>query len=75
MIPIDKLVHFLVGFSVSAILGMAGWPLLGLCAATVAGVGKEVWDHFNPPHTPDVLDALATIVGGLLAFVIHWGFK
>ena len=75
MIPIDKLVHFLVGFAVCAILGMAGHPILGLCAATVAGIGKEVWDHYNPPHAADAMDALATIVGGLLAFLIHWGFR
>lgn len=75
MIPLDKLVHFLVGFAAAAILGMAGHPVLGLCAAVAAGIGKEVWDHFNPPHAADALDALATIMGGLLAFLVQWWFQ
>lgn len=75
MIPIDKLVHLLVGFVICSVLGTAGHPYLGLVASTLAGVGKEVWDHFNPPHTPDPLDALATIVGGLASFLVQWVFR
>lgn len=38
--------------------------LCGLGTAIVAGVGKEVWDRFHPPHVPDSQDALVTIGAG-----------
>ena len=63
MIPQDKQLHLAVG----VVLGLLpiGHPVAGLLLATFAGLGKEVWDHYNPPHVPDPFDFLATVVGGL----------
>lgn len=61
-IPQDKLLHFAVG----ALLGALACPW-GLAASIglplVLGLGKEVWDHFNPPHAADPADLLATLLG------------
>lgn len=36
-----------------------------MIAATVAGIGKEIYDSFYPEsHTVDINDALATMAGG-----------
>lgn len=59
----DKLAHFLAGSSIVAFSLPFGFELaLSLCA--LAAVGKEMWDHYNN-GTPDVLDAVATLVGGV----------
>ena len=73
--PYDKCLHFLAG-QLAALLTLA----LGLpwsCGLVLAlAVGKEVYDFYHPAaHTCDVLDALATLCGGLpvwgLALVLH----
>ena len=65
---IDKVSHFCVGMSIVAILYPFG--ILPAAAATmIAAVGKEVWDSYGN-GTPDVMDAVATIVGG--ASLLTW---
>jgi hypothetical protein len=61
----DKLLHFIAGAAISVAFGIAGHPALGITAAFVVGAAKEVWDHFNPPHTVDALDFFATALGGV----------
>jgi len=70
VIPQDKLIHFLGGFGVCSALTMRGYPMCGLEVAVVIGVGKEIWDHYHPPHVADFNDAAATILGGVLSFMI-----
>jgi len=58
----DKLLHLLVGIAIAAVL----YPLgiyVALGAVVVAAVGKELWDA-RGHGTPEVLDAVATCVGG-----------
>jgi hypothetical protein len=71
MIAHDKALHALVGsaiFSAAYVLfTLAGLPALHIAAGAVvlAAVGKEVYDRLNRDrHTPDPLDALATLAGG-----------
>lgn len=66
-IPLDKWVHFLGGYIVAREVGRYN-PLVGLAAATVVGIGKEVWD--SRTHAPDKIDAFATVLGGLLGSLI-----
>ena len=63
--PYDKCLHFLVGQLVAFVmLVLLGLPWsLGMVA--FVAIGKEVWDHYNPPHTPDVWDTVATMCGGV----------
>lgn len=73
MIAHDKALHIVVGSAIfSAVYvacTLAGLPALHIAAGAVvlAAVGKEVYDRANrDKHTPDFLDAVATVAGGAL---------
>lgn len=61
-------VHFLGGLIV-ALLGAVLSPEAGLYAAIVVGLAMEFKD-WQKGGTPDGMDALATISGGILAIII-----
>jgi len=72
-IPHDKALHFIYGalvFCASYLLtAFQQLPALHIAAGAVvvAGVGKEVYDHLNrDKHTPDLMDAVATVAGGVV---------
>jgi len=45
-------------------------PLFGLAMVAGAAIGKEVYDYLNrDKHTPDIWDALVTMLGGVIAFI------
>lgn len=67
-IPTDKLIHFLGGMCICFIIGLF-LPILGLIATVLVGIGKEVYDHVSKKGTPEINDAIATILGGLIAFI------
>lgn len=68
-LPHDKALHIIVGVLAYAVFHFVS-SAVGLIAATVAAVGKEVYDYANRDrHTPDVWDAVATLAGGLIGFV------
>jgi hypothetical protein len=64
MIALDKQAHFLAGLAIMLGVSLFGGWVLGLAAAVVAGIGKEVYD-MTGRGTPDYMDAVATIAGGL----------
>lgn len=70
-IPSDKIYHCLGGVILFAIGQLFGQ---GLMLAVIGAVVKEIYDRQHPNHTPDVWDAVATILGGLLGFVIYLGY-
>ena len=60
----DKLLHFVAGSLVYASSSwFLGYYALGLVVAV--GVGKEIYDHYYN-GTVDVLDAVVTILGGVV---------
>jgi len=68
-IPADKVAHFAVGVLIYAPLHFLD-PVVGLIGVAVAAVGKEVYDLANKSrHTPDVWDAVATVLGGIIGFI------
>ena len=68
-IPSDKLSHFIAGLLIYALLHFIS-PVVGLLVVAVAAIGKEGYDYMNRgKHTPDVWDALATMLGGLAGFI------
>ena len=74
MLAYDKSLHALVGgaiFSAAYVLfSIAGLPALHIAAGAVvlAAMGKEVYDYIHrDKHTPDLMDAVATIVGGAIS--------
>jgi len=62
-IPIDKQAHFLAGAAIASTVSLYGYPLVGLLLCVVAAVGKELYDATGR-GTPDVWDAVVTILGG-----------
>ena len=68
-LPHDKVLHIIAGVVIYAAAHFVS-PAVGLGAVAIAAVGKEIYDYFNRDrHAPEVMDALATIIGGLLGFV------
>ena len=64
MMQIDKITHALAGASIAAALLPFG-VILAALAVIVAAVGKELWDA-QGHGTPDHIDALVTVAGGVL---------
>jgi len=69
-IPADKVAHFAVGVLIYAPLHFID-PVVGLLGVAVVAVGKEVYDYLHRDnHTPDVWDAVATMLGGVIGFTL-----
>ena len=67
----DKKKHFWAGLALSLLAGLLFCPLTGLAAAAVVGALKEIiWDWLLKKGTPEFLDFVATVAGGVLGAVI-----
>lgn len=64
---VDKQAHFWAGLAICLAVSLFAGPVTGVIVASVAGVIKEVLDYFGR-GTPDVLDAVATILGAVIGF-------
>jgi hypothetical protein len=62
-IPIDKQAHFLAGAAIASTVCLYSTPVLAIIACVVAAIGKELYDATGR-GTPDVWDAVVTILGG-----------
>jgi len=68
-IPQVKAGHFIAGLLIYAPLHFID-PVVGLLGVAVAAVGKEVYDYLHrDTNTPDVWDAVATMLGGVIGFI------
>ena len=66
MIAPDKIAHFLAGAAIAGLaVAYGASPAVGFQVAILAAVLKEAYD-LTGRGTPEVLDALATIIGGAL---------
>ena len=71
-IPVDKVYHCFGGVVLFAIGQLFGY---GLFLAVLGAITKEIYDYFHQDkHTPDVWDAVATTLGGLLGYIIYLGY-
>ena len=61
---IDKITHTLAGAAIAAAMLPFG-VIPALLAVVMAAVGKELWDA-QGHGTPDRIDALVTVIGGVL---------
>ena len=69
--PKDKQKHLLAGLALSLLAGLLFCPIVGLVTAAVIGALKEiVWDWLLKKGTPEFLDFVATVAGGVLGAVI-----
>jgi hypothetical protein len=69
-VPCDKQMHMLSGFIIAAVLT----PFIGaysiLVVAVIAAL-KEIYDARHPDkHTADFMDWVATVLGGVVGFVV-----
>jgi hypothetical protein len=60
MINKDKIYHLIAG----ALVALC--PIYPVVAVIIVAFGKELYDYYNPKHTCDGLDAICTLVGGLV---------
>jgi hypothetical protein len=69
-VPADKQMHFIGGLVIAALLT----PFIGAYSIVVVAVIallKEIYDYLHKDiHTPDFWDWVATVLGGLVGFVI-----
>ena len=67
----DKKLHLLAGLALSILAGLLFCPLIGLVSAAVVGALKEIiWDWLLKKGTPEPLDFVATVVGGVIGYVL-----
>lgn len=77
---LDKIIHFLLGFSLAAILLPAFGGKIAFLSVLAVAVLKEVYDRVHNAymlylgkgiqHTPDAEDLLITCLGGVLAIAM-----
>ncbi len=69
-VPVDKFMHFIGGLVIAALLT----PFIGAYSIVVVAIVallKEIYDYLHKNiHTPDLWDWVATVLGGLVGFVI-----
>lgn len=75
MIPIDKLLHFLVGWLiVSSCIILLGSTtsimVTGFILCAIAALGKEIWDSYGH-GTPDKMDFVVTVLGGTMVILLN----
>lgn len=69
-VPADKQMHFIGGLVIAALLT----PFIGAYSIVVVAIVallKEIYDYLHKDiHTPDFWDWVATVLGGLVGFVV-----
>lgn len=66
----DKTGHFIAGVLIYYTTLHFIDPFVGLLSVAVVAVGKEVFDCLHrDKHTPDMWDAVATLLGGIIGFI------
>ena len=69
MIPHDKALHFIAGSIIFTVLHFVTVEL-ALIGVLIAAFGKEIYDYLHrDKHTPEAMDALATIAGGAIGWL------
>lgn len=68
-IPQDKQGHFIAGVLAYTLIHFFN-PIIALFVVLVMAIGKEVYDYAHrDKHNPEVMDAVATIMGGVIGFL------
>lgn len=71
MLKQDKANHLIYGLLIFSIFHTLFGLLIASITCSVFAFGKEVYDYMNKDkHTPDIYDAVVTLLGGLLGYLI-----
>jgi uncharacterized membrane protein len=65
----DKTLHFIAGFIIAVVISFIYNPWAGAIVATLAGIGKEIYDYFYG-GTTEWDDFLVTMQGGCFGAVL-----
>ena len=69
--PLDKRKHAYAGLALALSAGLLFCPLVGLVTAAVVGALKEIiWDWLLKKGTPEFMDFVATVAGGVIGYVL-----
>ncbi len=69
MLQPDKVCHLYWGMGMGlCALYLTWW--LALLVVAIAAVLKEGYDFLNPPHQCELMDFIATMIGGSIAIVL-----
>lgn len=76
----DKIYHLVAGAVIATVSYLLFSVLVSVLLVLAAAVGKEIYDYvvnqiaekkfLPPPHSVDIFDAIATVVGGFLSLVV-----
>lgn len=66
--PADKANHFAYGAAIAALGGLHS-VLMGFALCLLFAVGKELRDRATRRGSPELLDAVATMAGGVVALL------
>lgn len=69
-LPLDKAFHFLAGWAIAATF--QSMPLVAAALVAAAGISKEICDKRSGKGTPDPMDAIATLLGGVGGLVVSF---
>jgi hypothetical protein len=69
-IPTDKQLHFFSGGMLAGLL-MPFSVQMAVFGVVFAGIGKELYDLLSEKGTPEIEDAVATILGGSVVVLVH----
>lgn len=64
------LAHFMAGFMICTVIAHLTLGYIGLIAGVVGAVAKEIMDAYTGRGTAEILAALITLLGALLAYGI-----
>ncbi len=66
----SKMTHFFGGFTLTTIVGHFYGPIIGLATGIFAAILKEIIDKHSGKGSPEVLAAVITSLGALLAYLL-----
>ncbi len=71
--PLDKLIHALVGIIIGIVVTLLANPVAGVCAAIGVGAAKEwIYDAWMQRGNFEAWDFFATCGGGIVGAVIAY---
>jgi VanZ family protein len=73
MFSLDKANHFVYGAVITSLLTCFHDVSVGIIVCAVIALLKEFYDSMHPSHRPEIKDAVATILGGLVVALPYMG--
>jgi VanZ family protein len=66
MFSLDKANHFVYGAVITSLITYFRDVSVGIIVCVVIALLKELYDSMHQSHRPEIKDAVATILGGLV---------